>query len=110
MPFLMNPAILHELTYIYIYEVYRKVPRLGQKRNVGLTYSILATMSFKIVSLGKYTAIPLFSPCFKSIGEVIFLNAVEYHLQFPVDVNHCFKALSLQFHFQYRKRSEITGG
>jgi hypothetical protein len=36
---------------------YREVPRLGAKRNVGLTYSILAAISFKIVSLGTYTAI-----------------------------------------------------
>jgi hypothetical protein len=37
---------------------YRKVPGLGQKRNSGLTYSILSAMSFKIVSLGTYTVIP----------------------------------------------------
>jgi hypothetical protein len=30
---------------------YRKVPGLGQKRNAGLTYSILAAISFKIVAL-----------------------------------------------------------
>jgi hypothetical protein len=29
---------------------YRKVSKLGQKRNAGLTYSILAAISFKIVS------------------------------------------------------------
>jgi hypothetical protein len=33
--------------------------------------------------------------------EVIFLNAVKYHLQFPLDVRH--------FHFQFGKQSEITG-
>jgi hypothetical protein len=37
---------------------YQKVPGLGQKKNAGLTYSILAAISFKIVSLGTYTAIP----------------------------------------------------
>jgi hypothetical protein len=37
---------------------YWKVPGLGQKREAGLTYSILAAISFKIVSLGMYTAIP----------------------------------------------------
>jgi hypothetical protein len=37
---------------------YRKIPRLGQKRNAGLTYSILAAISFKIAPLGMYTAIP----------------------------------------------------
>jgi hypothetical protein len=40
-------------------EVYWKVPRLGQKRNAGLTYSILAAISFKIVSLETYTAYPI---------------------------------------------------
>jgi hypothetical protein len=55
-----------------------KVPTLGQKRNAGLTYSILAAISFKVVSLGTYTVIPSFFPCFKSAVEVIFLNAVEY--------------------------------
>jgi hypothetical protein len=43
-----------------VYEVYRKVPGLGQKRNAGLTYSILAAISFKIVSLGTYIAFPSF--------------------------------------------------
>jgi hypothetical protein len=37
-----------------------KVPGLGQKRIACLTYSILAAISIKIVSLGKYTAIQLF--------------------------------------------------
>jgi hypothetical protein len=60
------------------HEVYRKVPGLGQKRNAGLTYSILATISLKIVSFGMYTAIPSFFPHFKSTVEVIFLNGVEY--------------------------------
>jgi hypothetical protein len=39
---------------------HQKVPGLGQKRNVGLTCSILAAISFKIVSLGPYTTIPSF--------------------------------------------------
>jgi hypothetical protein len=39
-------------------ELYHKVPGLGQRRNTGLTYSILAVISFKIVSLGMYTVIP----------------------------------------------------
>jgi hypothetical protein len=54
---------------------YQKVPRLGHKINAGLTYSILA-ISFKIVSLGTYTAIPLFFACFRSTVDVIFLDAV----------------------------------
>jgi hypothetical protein len=41
-------------------EVYWKVPGLGQKRYSDITYSILAAISFKIVSLGSYTVIPLF--------------------------------------------------
>jgi hypothetical protein len=53
---------------------YQKVPGLGQKRNAGLTYSILAVISFKIVYLGTYTAIRSFFPHFKSTMEVIFLN------------------------------------
>jgi hypothetical protein len=63
-----------------------KVPGLDQKRNSGLTYLILASISFKIVSLGTYTVIPSFLPSFKSIVEVIFLNVVEYHFRFPLDV------------------------
>jgi hypothetical protein len=34
------------------YEVYKKVHGLGQKRNAGIAYTILAAISFKIVSLG----------------------------------------------------------
>jgi hypothetical protein len=87
-----------------------EVPGLSQKGNAGLTCSILAAISLKIVSLGMYTAISSFFPCFKSTVEVIFGNAVVYHLRFPVDVRHCFKTSSLQFHFQFGKQSEITGG
>jgi hypothetical protein len=88
-----------------IFEVY-----WGQNRNAGLIYSILADISFKLVSLGTYTAIPSFFPRFKSTVEVIFLNAVEHRLRFPLDVRHCFETSSRQFHFQFRKESEITGG
>jgi hypothetical protein len=59
--------------------------------------------------LGTYTAAPSFFPRFKSIVTVIVLNAVEYRLRFPLDVRHCFKTSSLQFHFQCGKQSEITG-
>jgi hypothetical protein len=66
---------------------YLKVPGLGKKGNAGLTYSILAAISFKIVSLGMYTVFPSFFPCFKSKMKVIFLNAAEYRLRFPLDVD-----------------------
>jgi hypothetical protein len=90
--------------------VYRKVPGPGKKRNAGLTYSILAAISFKIVSLGTHTAIPTFSPRFKITVEVISLTAVEYRLRLPLDVRHCFETSSLQFNFQFGEQSEITGG
>jgi hypothetical protein len=84
---------------------YLKVPGLGQKRNDCLNYSILAVISF-----GTYTVIPWFFPRFRRTVEVTFLNAVEYHFRLPLDVKHCFKMSSLQFHFQLGKQSEITGG
>jgi hypothetical protein len=62
-----------------IFKVEAEVPRLGQKRNALLTHAILATI-FKIVSLGMYTAISSFFPCFRRTIEVILLNAVEYRL------------------------------
>jgi hypothetical protein len=76
-----------------------QVPGLSQKRNAGLPYSILAAVSFKIVSLGTYTVSPSYFVSFRSIMEVIFLIAVEYGLRFPLDVRHCFKTSSLQFQF-----------
>jgi hypothetical protein len=85
---------------------YRKFPGLGQKRNAGLTYSIWAAISFKIVSLGTYTAISSFFTCFKRTVEIVFLHTVEYHWQFPLDVRHCFKTSYLQFHFQFGKQSD----
>jgi hypothetical protein len=54
--------------------------------------------------------IPSFSPCFRSTMKVIFLNALEYCLWFPLNIRHCFKMQCLQFHFQFGKQSEITGG
>jgi hypothetical protein len=76
-----NTALVlkHQATKAYT-RCYRKVPTLGQRRNVGLTYSILAAFSFKTVSLRMYTVIPSFFPLFKSTVEIIFLYAVEYRL------------------------------
>jgi hypothetical protein len=85
---------------------YQKVPGVVKNRNSAVTYFILAAISFKIVSLRTYTAIPSFSPYIKSALEIIFLNTGEY----PLDVRHFFKTLSIQFHFQFGKQSEITGG
>jgi hypothetical protein len=62
------------------YEVYQKVPGLGQKRNAGLTYSILAAIAFKIVPWERIQGSHCFFPQFRRTVEVIFLNAVEYHL------------------------------
>jgi hypothetical protein len=78
-----NGRMINEFT-----RCYRKVPGLGEKRNAGLMYSILAAISFKIVSLGTHTAIPSFFPRFKSTVDVILLNAVKYCLQSPLDVRH----------------------
>jgi hypothetical protein len=78
-----------------------KLPDYVQKVNDGLTKSILAAISFRIVFLETYTAIPSFFPRFKGTMEVSFLNAVEHHLQFPLDVRQCFKTSSLQFQFQF---------
>jgi hypothetical protein len=58
--------------------------------------------------LGMYTAIPSFFPHFKStVVGIIFLNGVEYCLRFPLDVGHCFKTWSLQFHFQFGKEIQL---
>jgi hypothetical protein len=46
MPKIQNWHNLH-------HEVYQKVPELGQKRNAGLTYSILVAISFKNVSFHR---------------------------------------------------------
>jgi hypothetical protein len=103
----MSRLLLEGDRFAMLYEVYRKVPGLGQKW--WLTLLNFCAISLKIVSLGTYTAIQWFSPRFRSTVEVIFLNAVEYHLRFPLDVWHCFKTSSLYFHFQSGKQSEITG-
>jgi hypothetical protein len=51
------------------------------------TYSVLAAISFKTVSLGTHTMIPSFYPRFKSTIEAIFFNVVE----------HCLPPLSSSF-------------
>jgi hypothetical protein len=83
-----NHCSVFEETMKYVFVIigyqdtrcYQKVPGLGQKRNAGLTYSILTAISFKMVSLGMYTAIPSFFLLFKSTVEVISLNAFKYRL------------------------------
>jgi hypothetical protein len=85
---------------------YQKAPGLGQKRNAGLTYSsTLAVISFKIVSYGKYTAIPSFFTRFKSTVQVIFLNAVEPRSRFPLDVNTASKHCPFRFNLENKPKS-----
>jgi hypothetical protein len=90
-----------------LYEVYRNVPGLGQKRNAGLTYSILAAISFKIVSLGTCTVIPSFFSTLQKHWKSFY--AVKYCLQFPLDVRHCFKTLSLHFNFNLGNKPKSRG-
>jgi hypothetical protein len=52
---------------------YQKVSGLGKKINAGLTYSILAAISFEIVSLGMYTAFPSFFHASKAPWKSLFL-------------------------------------
>jgi uncharacterized membrane protein len=59
--------VLNSGLYVKLYhqclcriKYYQKVPGLGQKRNYGFIYSILAAISFKIVVLGMYMAISSF--------------------------------------------------
>jgi hypothetical protein len=70
------------------------------------TCSILAANSLKTSLLGNVYSKHIIFPYFKSTIEVIFLNAVKYHLPFALDVIHCFK-MPLQFHFRYGKQSEL---
>jgi hypothetical protein len=55
--------------------------------------------------LGMYTVIPLFFPHFKSSLEVISLKAVEYRLQFPLDVRQFQNVPSLSFSIWETKRN-----
>jgi hypothetical protein len=60
--------------------------------------------------LGNVYSDPIFFfSLFKSTVEVIFLNAVEYRLRFPLDVRHCFKTSSLRFHFQFANKAKSQG-
>jgi hypothetical protein len=63
-----------------IYEVISESSRTRSKKKCWLNL-ILATIAFKIVSLGTNRVIPSFFQCFKSTVEVIFLNAVKYRLR-----------------------------
>jgi hypothetical protein len=85
---------------------YLKVPGLGQKKKRQLNLLNFGGHLLQNRLLGLYTVIPSFLPCLKSTIEVIFHNAVEYHLQFPLDVGHCSKTSSLQFYFQFGKKAE----
>jgi hypothetical protein len=66
-------VLMHSL----FYEVLSESPELCQKINAGLTYSIMAAISFKIVSLGTYTTIPSFFLHFKSTVEVILVHVLS---------------------------------
>jgi hypothetical protein len=53
-----------------IYEMYRKVPGLGRKRNAGITYSILAAITLQNSLLGNVYSNPIvFSMLQKHCGS-----------------------------------------
>jgi hypothetical protein len=86
-----------------------RVPGLGQKRNAGLTYSNLAVISFKTVSLGMYTLIPSFFSHFKSTVKVISITAVEYHLRFTFECQTVSKRLLFSFIFNLGNKAKSQG-
>jgi hypothetical protein len=49
---------------------------------------------------------PSFFPHFQSFVDVTFLNALEYRLQFSLDIGHYLKTLSLHFHSQFGKKKK----
>jgi hypothetical protein len=55
--------------------MYQNVPGLGPE-NAGLTYSILAAISFKIVSLGMYTAIQSAYSC-PQVQDFEFADVIQ---------------------------------
>jgi hypothetical protein len=93
-PYLRTPApIQNMILYIYIYkpsiahlrdlscEVLSEISQTRSQKNAGL----LDAMSFKIFSLATYTAIQsVFIFTHQNTVEVIFLNAVQYRLRFPL--------------------------
>jgi hypothetical protein len=87
---------------------YRNVPGLGQKRNAGLTYSILVVIFFKIISLGTYTAILLFFHTLEAPWKSFFL-ILSVLLAIPFGCQTLLQMSSHQFHFQFGKKSKITG-
>jgi hypothetical protein len=67
------------------YEVYRKVPGLDKKK-CWLTLLNFGYHFLHNSLLWNVYSDPIIFPHFKSTVEVILLNAVEYHLRFPLDV------------------------
>jgi hypothetical protein len=96
---------------IMIHHFYnRKVPRLGQRRNAGLTYSILAAISYKIVSMETHTAIPLFFHASKAPWKSFTLILSSTACDSLWMSRYCFKTSSLQFYFLLGKQSKIMRG
>jgi hypothetical protein len=91
-----------------VYEVYRKVPGLDQKRNADLNDSILAAVPSKLSPLERIQRSHRFSTLQKHRGS-LFLIAVECRLRFHLDASHCFKPSSLHFHFQFGKEVKSQG-
>jgi hypothetical protein len=115
--YLFNKTCLHYennvlVKYMYVYTRFnRKSSRTRSKKKCWLNLLNFGCHLLRNGLLENVYSDPIFFffSRSKSTVEVIFLSAVEYRLRYTLDARHCFKTSSLQFHFQFGKRSEITG-
>jgi hypothetical protein len=87
---------------------YQKVPGLGQKRNAGLIYTILAAISFKSFLGNIYNDPIVFSTLQKAPWKSLSLMLSGTTCDSLWMSRRCFKT-SLHLHFQFGKQSENTG-
>jgi hypothetical protein len=94
-----------------LYDVLSESSPTMSKKNAGLTYSILAAISFKTVSLGTYTAIPSFfshasKAPWKSFSLMLSSTACD-SLQMPDTVPKC-RPFSFIFNLGNKAKSQGT--
>ena len=68
----------------------------------------LMTITFKIVPLSINTASPTVLQCLERTVEITFVNSVQKHLRFALDLLDGVETATLQPHFQFWKEEKVT--
>jgi hypothetical protein len=70
----------------------------------------ITVVAFKVIPLGSYAPMPVPSPSFKTILELVLWNGLQSCRRITPDVINVIKMPFFQYFLYLREKKEVTGG